>query len=406
MTQSNASKKEQDSQELIHLAKRLEDLEQTGIDGAQFFEVAIGETVIGFIHQNELKNYLELHSDEYANLCVRKLGQETWMPASQHAFLQRRRPKIIKDNEISTDERFFYLKEGQKMGPFTINELKQKIDHKEILITEMIVPEKGGNWFKLFELEQFDRRLYGVRGQLPERPSEERFEFEQSLIKENSPEKEAIAGLAYIGQIKTTRPSTAPTEHAAIKEKETSSFVAEMPKASDESFKSFMKMAIGAIVILSLGWFAVQKFKTYRTTSATSTTEKNNIDAPLLKPSNRIPNGERRPQLRPNTVNTLRRATPPSIKDSKTFKNNQERLLNFDQGKDPAENDPIRDQLSQETLSSPPVTEGQGQSPEATAAEATSQAPAPGQEGTTWTSPENVKPNPQADNPFDGEVNN
>ena len=101
-----------------------EQLETENRDKSQYFEVAFGEEVAGFIDQHELKAFLEQNPEKYAETFVRKVGQDAWMPATQQTFLQRRKPTLVKDNEISSNDRFFYLKEGQKIGPYSLAELK------------------------------------------------------------------------------------------------------------------------------------------------------------------------------------------------------------------------------------------------------------------------------------------
>lgn len=380
--------------DLDSLTLTMEQVEELRLDKAQIFEVAAGENILGLIPQSELKLFLEQNPDQYANTFVRKIGQEVWMPSTQHAFLQRRKPTLVKDNEISANERFFFSKEGQKMGPFTLEELRAKVEKREILVTEMIIPEKGGNWFKLFELGSFDRRLPSqVPNHLPERPAAHIFEQEsKSKNKDRFEERDAMAGLAYIGQIKsgkiTELQDQAPKEEASEFEEDTAVRLIKRQRL----YKRLMSVSMVLITTIALGWFFVFKWNAPQTfeTKVSAPSQ----DAPTLTPISIISGKQgpaqlnrikRSPASAIRPISTIRRPTSTTIKNSDAYRQQQDQFLNYDQGQNPVENDPVREQLSPETLNPQSVE---------------------GTESQNWASPENLQPNNPGENPFDGEVSN
>lgn len=371
--------------DLSSLTLTLEQVEEQGFDKIHVFEVAVGENVLGYIPQDQLKQFLEQNPDQYQNTFVRKIGQEVWMPSTQQVYLQRRKPTLVRENEISENEKFFYLKESQKIGPFSIEELKLKLEKKEILMTEMIIPEKGGNWFKLFELGSLDRRL-SKRSHLPERPAA--YIFEQvSKIKgmKRSEEKDAIAGLAYIGHIKsgkvTDQQDQAPTEEYSDYQEDT----AVRTIKRHMLYKRLIGVALGIVFIATLGWYFIFKWniEPFRETKSTDTTK----DAPTLTPISIISgsNGPRQLNKTRRIPASTPKVTPTTIKDSNIYKNQRDQFLNYDQGQDPIENDPVREQLSSETINPQPIEEPENQN---------------------WATPENLQPVHSTETPFDGEVNN
>ncbi len=377
--------------DLNEIVLNAEQLEADSRDKAHFFEVAFGEEVIGFVDQNELKAFLEQNPEKYAETFVRKVGQDAWMPATQQTFLQRRKPTLVKDNEISSNDRFFYLKEGQKIGPYTLAELKKKMENKEILVTEMIVPEKGGNWFKLFELNVFDRRLQAQGpNQLPQKPGAHIFELTgQSKKKDRFEERDAMAGLAYIGQIKSGKITETQDQMLQPEKSDFDEDTAVRTIRRQAIMKRLMVFGLITITGIALGWYFMFRWnKTSDETSAMSNSPSTTIDAPVLTPIKVTSPLEKRNQIRKNLPSTairpIKRA-PTSIKDSTIFKNQREEMLNYDQGQNPIESDPVRDQLSPETLNPQPIEDTQSQN---------------------WVSPENIQQTNPGENPFDGEVSN
>jgi len=363
-------------------------IEEKKLDKSQFFEVACGETILGFIEQNELKKFLEKNPNQYTDIFVRKFGQETWMTSTSHPFFQRRKPTLVRENEIDPNARFFYMREAHKVGPYTLPELKAKIEKKEILVTELIVSEKGGPWFKLFELTSFNRRVVTTAHHLPTCPGPDF--FEQHNKKQAPPkfeEKNAMAGLAYIGHLKNGK----------IEEKEDVIKSDENGPLGEESFvrkiktqmfyKKLVMISLTVITLILGASFFILKWKASQSNENVQATSEKTVDAPMLTPLEKI--NTIRQRARPVRENPIARK-PASIRDSQIYKNQREELLNYDKGQNPIESDPVRDQLSQETINPAPIL-----NPEPAAEEA-----------QNWASPENIKPANPGESPFTEEATN
>lgn len=112
------------------------------------------------------------------------------------------------ESSSASSEKVYLLIDGQSAGPYTREEVTQKITANVVLITDSI-SVNGHDWFKLYDWSGFDRRS-GQREELPGTPKVNLFnssdiEVAANLKKKNETctETEAIAGLAYLGHLKS-----------------------------------------------------------------------------------------------------------------------------------------------------------------------------------------------------------
>jgi len=94
----------------------------------------------------------------------------------------------------------YLLVEGQKNGPFTMQELTQKLDNKDILYTDYISLNGGSDWLKISEHDSFNRRSANRDEHLPSMPQENLFKSQRKKVKKEDKENDALIGLAYIGK--------------------------------------------------------------------------------------------------------------------------------------------------------------------------------------------------------------
>ena len=74
---------------------------------------------------------------------------------------------------------FHLLKHGQKDGPYTVEDLKNMIKERELLLTDEVSGNNGKSWLKLFMLPDFDRRSNPAEhDELPFRPEEQAFNYQ------------------------------------------------------------------------------------------------------------------------------------------------------------------------------------------------------------------------------------
>ncbi len=378
--------------------------EQTG----PFFHLQIpNEAPMGPFHGIELKNIFE-EANFPQGTCVRdakSIGE--WQDMYEHAFFQRRKPQLLSTEDFPSEiGQAFVLIEGVKHGPYSIDEVNALIEEKELLLTDQVSFDEGASWRKLYEYEEYDRRSH-QQGSLPESPGWDVFKESNSEItdelqkvNEKKQEEEAIAGLAFLENLKSGKTAksydkaypqededsqTEPEKKKAIQE-ETS--VEPSPKKTAEpkgsSKRKFQYAYAVGIIFMLLGSFyflTSDPSKPQRNLSSSSSKE-----APMLEPSQDSKknlsgttqkrgsrNSYRSPRLKPKLNPRTRK--PASITTSDSFRRDDRRMEDnpyqeedyykdeaeddyykddyaYDRGDTPVEQDPIRSKLDKKTIDS------------------------------------------------------
>ena len=158
---------------------------------------------LGFIAVYDLKAYVYEHEDEAGDYFVRNIDSSEWAAVFSHPFFQRRKPQLVPLSGLAqdNDQQYFILKNGQKTGPFEKFELLSMLEEKEILLTDMVTTNAGHTWMKLFQVENFDRRVLKESDQLPGVPKEAVLNTTDS-VNSSLPETDGITGLAYLSNVK------------------------------------------------------------------------------------------------------------------------------------------------------------------------------------------------------------
>ena len=161
------------------------------------------DTSLGFIAVYDLKAYVYENEDEAGEYFVRNIDSKEWSAVFSHPFFQRRKPQLVPLSGLAqdNDQQYYILKNGQKAGPYEKFELLSMMEEKEILLTDMVSTNAGHTWMKLFQVENFDRRVLKESDQLPGVPSQTVLNTSDSTSL-HKPETEAISSLAYLSNVK------------------------------------------------------------------------------------------------------------------------------------------------------------------------------------------------------------
>lgn len=174
------------------------------VEREHIFEMKDKEnTSLGFIAVYDLKAYVFENEEEADEYFVRNIDSSEWSAVFSHPFFQRRKPQLVPLSRLAqdNDQQYFMLKNGQKTGPFEKFELLSMLEEKEILLTDMVTTNAGHTWMKLFQVENFERRVLKESDQLPGVPTQAVLNTSDSVSAHN-PETEAISGLAYLSNVK------------------------------------------------------------------------------------------------------------------------------------------------------------------------------------------------------------
>lgn len=168
------------------------------------FEIKDSEHTLGFISLYDLKAYVYEHEEEAKNYWIRNIDSTDWKNIFDHQFFQRRKPQLISVESLTDadDLEFYILQKGQKTGPYEKYELMEKVENKEILLSDMVSYNAGMTWVKLFLVDGFERRSLKNNDQLPGVPDEEFLNKASGQIKSIGDAIEAISSLAYLGNQK------------------------------------------------------------------------------------------------------------------------------------------------------------------------------------------------------------
>lgn len=158
---------------------------------------------LGFIAVYDLKAYVFENEDEAGEYSVRNIDSTEWAPVFSHPYFQRRKPQLVPLSGLAqdNDQQYFILKNGQKTGPYEKFELLSMLEEKEILLTDMVTTNAGHTWMKLFQIDNFDRRILKESDQLPGVPAQAVMNINDS-VNTMRPETEAISSLAYLSNVK------------------------------------------------------------------------------------------------------------------------------------------------------------------------------------------------------------
>jgi hypothetical protein len=168
------------------------------------FEIKDEEKILGFISLYDLKAYVFEHEEEAKNYAIKNIDQNEWKNIYEHPYFQRRKPQLVSINHLkdADDLEFFILHKGQKSGPFEKFELLEKVESREILLSDMVSFNGGYTWIKLYQVDGFERRSLRDSTQLPGMPSNEFLSRPAESIHNIGETVDAMTSLAYLGNQK------------------------------------------------------------------------------------------------------------------------------------------------------------------------------------------------------------
>lgn len=336
---------------------------------------------IGPISRDGLKKFLD-ETDLPEHYEVKCGIDEAWNPIYSHPFFQRRKPQLISSVNFQKQNEIYILREGKKVGPYAIEDLKSDVKTKAILLTDEVSFDGGESWSKLYEVDEFDRRSLEQQP-LPHSPEWDVFnesynEVGESLThkSEESVERDAIAGLAFFEKIKNGKLEQDQDKQISDLNFNTSEIIPQKSKMIANSFWAFLLVfsLFGTYNLLtdpSDGGLAKLKEEINKNEKVTKSSINNNIKSNRQPASAPVIHGAPIPRKRINNrvIQKPRSRKPQSrsFRSSDSFKNRfDERKMDdnafrdianedteeypYDNDTDPVENDPVRSQVSKETL--------------------------------------------------------
>lgn len=164
--------------------------------------------ILGPFDTHSLMQYSQTNEHLFGNVYANNLVDESWREFFTIAKFQRRKPKLVPIHSLMSSDHFMVLIDGQKTGPFSLNEMTQMVEEEKIALNTQISLDNGKSWIKLYQHHEFDRRLKKKSQDLPFVPEEEILNSSLELIQQKihhsketkeHAEEDALVGLAFIG---------------------------------------------------------------------------------------------------------------------------------------------------------------------------------------------------------------
>lgn len=166
---------------------------------------ADGSEKSGPYTEENLREHIQGQTNFSPDFVANKVGTEEWMTVVEIPEFKRK-PKLVSMAAMNVSSAFHLLENGQKVGPFSEAEIREKLQAKVIMFSDFISVDKGFNWLKIYELPQFDSRSPQAAEALPLSPSEETFKISKlqglKSIQENQVTKDILAFVAFASKRK------------------------------------------------------------------------------------------------------------------------------------------------------------------------------------------------------------
>jgi hypothetical protein len=189
-----------------------EDIKENHITDSQLWFVRQNDIMQGPFLEGQVRDFLAKNAPFMMNFEACNAEDMNWKPIFEHARLQRRTPN-------SPDKKFdgvLLLIDGLKVGPYSNDEIKEKLERKEIGLQDLYSEDSGHTWKKLFDNALFDRRVSEKK--LPFFPDDNSFNHATEEVQKYLVEKEqeidvegdALVDLAYHGDETNDLPDSPP----------------------------------------------------------------------------------------------------------------------------------------------------------------------------------------------------
>lgn len=244
-----------------------EAIEDLSLSSDNLWMVKSMDQIFGPFDTNSLKEYAGTHQYLFEDALAQNLSEQHWKPFFQFVQFQRRIPKLIPAQSLVSNDNFLIVQSGTRVGPLTLDELKQKVNAGLISVRSEVSVDNGDTWIKLYEHHEFDRRTRAKAGELPFTPKAEHFQTSESYaqkklqeIKQKQDEEDALVGLAFIstgndkGQPFKSLERKKEVKHEAPKREKV--IIPKTPKVAAVQHQSPMKkIAVGGVLLIAVGLY-------------------------------------------------------------------------------------------------------------------------------------------------------
>ncbi len=172
------------------------------------------DNLFGPFETTQLHAQIDLDPESFKHLQACNMEDEKWYEFYSIKVFQRRSEK---ENQISIDpnQKLFVMINGQKNGPYNIEETRKLLNNGHIEHSTPLSIDKGESWIKLWDHPEFDRRAKKTNEELPFLPTPDVLDLVSKTkdeILNTYNNEDPILELAYIGHNKSEKEKHTPTE--------------------------------------------------------------------------------------------------------------------------------------------------------------------------------------------------
>lgn len=210
-------------QNLVELTLNIDEVQGGKHQRHDILELLITQKVYGPFSSIALASFFDQNPQVLLNSEMRVYGQEKFFPTIETKKFQRRKEDApIERPELNKGINTYLLIEGQKKGPFQVQEVHQLLIEKKIIFTDLICTDEDPHWCKIYEYPDFDRRRIQAQENLPHQPAGEVFHHSSEVVAKelsNTQQKEQkeaamaiLAQASHLGELKRPSRASGPTD--------------------------------------------------------------------------------------------------------------------------------------------------------------------------------------------------
>ena len=152
---------------------------------------------------------------------------------------------LDEEYNYATSEQLFVLKDGLKLGPYNVDDIKELLANRQLFYTDKISHDRGHHWQKIALVSIFDRRSHSEEN-LPASPNSKvmktsKKEIAKKLHEQQDHEEEKTEALINLAHI----------SHKSAKSEQTKTFI--MPNKLVPTRKVPWNLVAGLVLLIAVG---------------------------------------------------------------------------------------------------------------------------------------------------------
>jgi hypothetical protein len=175
-----------------------EAIQEMGYSSQDLWMIKLDDEILGPYEEESLKHYSHENEKMFLRAYATHREMSDWKPFFSHPQF-----KSLAQVENPSEVKFWILQQGQKVGPFSYEEIQKKIELGSLLMVDLISHDEGESWKKIFQTHEFQITEHeGLP--LPSPPLEASFQRSRQEIVEkyygehHDTPLEGVGGLAFI----------------------------------------------------------------------------------------------------------------------------------------------------------------------------------------------------------------